>query len=93
MQNDLLDLVPCEVLNQDDTILSTRQRFILHYEAVIQYTEAFTEFVVGGCCTFDDLKQKAVDLTSAFSLSISSRDLSSIRLRYFPVVTCLSLNG
>lgn len=44
-------------------------------------------------CTLDDLKQNAVDLTSAFSLSISSSDLSSVRLRYFPVVTCRSLNG
>lgn len=49
----------------------------------------------GSCClgTLEDLKQKAVAFTSAFSLSISSRDLSSVRLRYFPVVTCLSLNS
>lgn len=43
--------------------------------------------------TLEDRKQNAVDFTSAFSLSVRRRLLSSMRFKYFPVVICLNLNG
>lgn len=45
------------------------------------------------CLTLEDRKVNAVDFTSAFSLSMSRRFLSSMRLKYFPVVTWRSRKG
>lgn len=45
------------------------------------------------CLTLEDRKVNAVDFTSAFSLSMSRRLLSSMRLKYFPVVTWRSRKG